>query len=584
MKSYGKLSFFPDQKLWKIEADPHVMIRLKNFFPRVNKSEYEQVTLHHNQEVCRDIEWFLFRYPLEADASTLKALKMGADGHRQMQTDLELVMTQNFRPREFLLAKPLRDYQARSVEIYLRTRALLVADQLGLGKTVTAIGSLSREETLPTLVVCQTHLTRQWTRFLAEFLPMSKSHVIKTGRPYTLPTADVYIITYHKLAGWADILAGQMRSIIFDEVQELRHSGTGKYRAAQAIRSKADFSMGLSATPIYNYGGEMFNVMEVLNPGKLGARDEFNREWCSSFGDKYVIKNPKAFGAYLRDNFLMLRHTRKQVGMELPAIERVVQTIPYSADALEQIKNLATELAHIVLKGTFEQSGQAAREFDMRLRQATGIAKSAYVAEFVRMLVEDGEQVLLLGCHRDVYDVWLDRFKQARIPAVMYTGTESPKQKDDSLNSFAHGFAKVLIMSLRSGSGVDGIQVKCRTCVFGELDWSPGVHEQCIGRLNRDGTAGGVTSFFLVADGGSDPVVAEVLGLKTAQLKGTIDPQNTESVVEKQTDMARVKRMATEYLERHKSEKEYVALEAEGGATTFSVIDGEKPPRLRNPE
>jgi hypothetical protein len=48
--------------------------------------------------------------------------------------------------------------------------------------------------------------------------------------------------------------------------------------------------------------------------------------------------------------------------------------------------------------------------------------------------------------------------------------------------------------------------------------------------------------------------------------------------------MARVKRMATEYLERHKSEKEYVALEAEGGATTFSVIDGEKPPRLRNPE
>lgn len=575
MKTYGKLEYVNGshgiKTLWRIEAQPHVLIRLKHFFPRVNKHEFGSVTIEHNDEVCRDIEWFMMRFPLDADEITMVILRRGSESHRNMQRDLELFLTADFKPREFALSKPLRDYQARTVEIYLKTGALLVADQLGLGKTVTAIGSLTQPGTLPALVVCQTHLVRQWRRFLAEFMPLRSTHIIKIGRPYPLPQSEVYIITYHKLSGWADVLMGKMRSLICDEVQELRHSGTGKYRAAQAIRSGCSYAMGLSATPIYNYGGEMFNVMEVINPGKLGACEEFNREWCSSSGGKQIVKDPRAFGSYLRDNFLMLRHTRKEVGRELPSLERIVQTIPYSPEALDEIKNVATELAHMVLKGSFEESGQAAREFDMKLRQATGIAKAVYVAEFVKMLVEDGEQVLLFGWHRDVYDIWNERFKTARLTSVMYTGTESPKRKDDALNAFRHGWAKIMMMSLRSGSGVDGIQVNCRTCVFGELDWSPGVHEQCIGRLNRDGQLGGITSFFLVADGGSDPVVAEVLGLKTAQVKGMVDPQSRENVLEKQSDMKRVKKMASEYLSRHESDKEYVD---GAGQRSFQVIEG----------
>src|SRR5579884_3848269 len=42
-------------------------------------------------------------------------------------------------------------------------------------------------------------------------------------------------------------------------------------------------------------------------------------------------------------------------------------------------------------------------------------------------------------------------------------------------------------MSLRSGAGLDGLQEDCTVGVFGELDWSPEQHRQCIGRLDRDG-------------------------------------------------------------------------------------------------
>src|SRR5690606_41175610 len=83
--------------------------------------------------------------------------------------------------------------------------------------------------------------------------------------PYTTLFRSVIISNYHKLAGWADVLAGKVRSVVFDEVQELRIPGTGKYYAARHIAGQADFRLGLSATPIYNYGGEIDRKSTRLN-------------------------------------------------------------------------------------------------------------------------------------------------------------------------------------------------------------------------------------------------------------------------------------------------------------------------------
>ena len=97
---------------------------------------------------------------------------------------------------------------------------------------------------------------------------------------------------------------------------------------------------------------------------------------------------------------------------------------------------------------------------------------------------------------------------------ALYTGSETPKEKEQSKEAFVAGEATVLIISLRSGAGLDGLQSVASTVVFGELDWSPGVHEQCIGRVFRDGQESPVMAYFLLAEEGSDPVVADVLGIK----------------------------------------------------------------------
>ncbi len=573
--TYGtvRLQSSGSREVWVIECEPQVRMRLKRVFSRIEQRTRGELELANTIENCRELQWFLDRYPMDVDPVGL--LVRRAEDHKAQSARIRAVIDGKYTPPEFDLAIPLRDYQKVPPTIVLEHGALLLADPLGLGKTAQGLAMFVDPRTLPALVVTMTHLTGQWERELKKFAPQLRTHVIRTGRPYSIEGfmarrrklslavsepeqtsifsqfPDVLIVNYHKLAGWRDTLAGVVNAVIFDECQELRHDTSARYGAAAHIRSGAKFCIGLTATPIYNYGSEMFNVMDIIKPDCLGDRNEFVREWCTqSYGQRQAkVTDPRAFGSYLRDAGLMLRRTRADVGRELPPVIR--QTIEVEADteALWRVENAATELARIILERGEQYRGQkmqASEELSNLVRQATGIAKAPFVADFVRFLVESSDEpVLLAGWHRAVYDIWRERLND--LNPVMYTGSESPTQKEAAVQKFLAGESKVMLISLRSGAGLDGLQKACRTIVVGELDWSPGVHRQLIGRLHRDdGHEDGVNVYFLVANHGSDPIVVDVLGLKQEQQQGIEDPN--AALVEEQQDDDRIQRLARLYL------------------------------------
>ena len=573
-KVYGTVSRIRngDNWEWVIDCQPHVRLRLKRLFWRLGK-QFGIIKVKDTEEVCKDLLWFLERYTMEISDADQEYLLARSSAYDDRVESYDMVLTGSIKPRHFEMAIPLREYQAVATELLLRSGGLLVVDDLGLGKTAIGIASLSDPRLRPSLVVVPTHLQMQWKQEFEKFLPGIKTHIIKKGTPYDVTTngnrrrkgneqkelffdakswPDVLITTYYKLAGWADTLAPIINSIIFDECQDLRRAESNKAAAARHLGGNVDFRLGLSATPIYNYGGEFFNVLSVINPEALGTRVEFIREWCShegmnGRGDKVLINDPKIFGAYLREAGLMIRRTRKDVGRELPDVSRIPHHVDADTKALETLDDSVAELARIILwqGGNPLKKGQAARDLDWRLRQATGIAKAPFVADFVRMVIESGESVLLFGWHREVYSIWTDRLKEHN--PVLYTGTESPVQKERAKQAFISGDTKLMIMSLRSGSGVDGLQEACRTTVFGELDWSPGVHEQCIGRVYRDGQSDPVMAYFLISAEGSDPVIADTLRLKKGQIEGVRDPE-APLAQKLQIDPDHIKKLAKHYL------------------------------------
>lgn len=548
---------------WEIDAQAHALIRLKRLFGRAAR-EHGKVRLKNTEEVCRDLVWFCQRFPLEVTPRDVMEGRARAFDERAQS--VEDLLSGKIDPRPFELAIPARTYQRVAADMAMRSGGLLIADEVGIGKTVTAICTLTDPATRPALVVTLAHLPRQWERELHRFAPDLKVHVVRKGTPYdvtrrrrtpkgqlsliTPDFPDVLIMNYHKLAGWADALAPKIRSVIFDEVQELRRRESNKYKAAQHFARHAGLRIGLSATPIYNLGGEMWSVLDVLCPGSLGTWTEFIREWCGGMSNqgKAKVQNPKAFGLALREQGLMIRRTRTDVGRELPELTKVIHHVEADTKALDDVADAAAELAKIILAqgGMGITKMRASEELDWRLRQATGISKAPYIAEFVRMLVDNGEKVVLYAWHREVHS--LLRTRLASCSPVFYTGTESAAGKERSLHAFTQGDANVLIISLRSGAGLDGLQGYCRTIVFGELDWSPGIHEQCIGRVHRDGQGEPCVAYFLLSDTGSDPVVADALGLKKAQAEGVQDPNG--ALVEKLAAKTDVKKLAAAYLEQ----------------------------------
>lgn len=550
MKTHGSINYNAGK--WEIECPPHIRLRLKSLFPRLDKSQYGTMTVADTEEACADLNWFMQRYPMRMDDAHRDHLTRRSDNHARVLLEVDEIVSGTYVPREVQLApgESLRPYQAQAVALLMKRKGLLCADPVGLGKTLVGIGAMAEAGTLPAMVCCQPHLMKQWRDQIKRFLPNLSTHTIKGRSPYLLPHADVLIMSYSRVMGWGDFLPGRVKMCVFDEIQELRSSDSHKYAAAKAIADQADYRLGLSGTPLVNYAGDIFNVLQVTSPGSLGTFDEFKREWCRYWGANYILDDPTAFGEYLRESGLMIRRTRKEVGRELPQGEPIVIPVDHDEGELAKIDQVATELAHRILSGTnlFTDRGEAAREFDMRMRQATGIAKAPAAAAFVRMLVESGEKVLLGAWHREVWQIIAEHLKDLKV--YFYTGTESVTQKDKAKEAMISGDGQVLCISLQSGVGLDGLQGHVNTVVIAELAWNSATHDQIIGRVKRDGMGESAQAFFLVSDAGSDPTIANIVGLKRDQGTRMLDPNALQLEVVDEAGHGRVAQLARDYLER----------------------------------
>lgn len=526
--TFGTLKF-KDGRWIAADLPGHVSIRFKGMFRQIEQGRRPPFVLADRPDMAADLEWFMARYPLRMDPSAAERLRVGVDAWRQGKARLEALKRPDWTPplvSGFREGEAPMPYQVRAAEILRTTGRLLLLDDVGLGKTVSALAALSDGWGLPAAVVVQPHLSSQWVaKYIHRFTHL-RAHEVSTTKVHDLPPADVYLFRYSNIAAWADYAATlACKTVIFDEVQELRHgASTAKGLGARAFVDVADHRLGLTATPIYNYGSEIWNVVELIEPGALGTWNEFVVNWCRMHGTHWIVSDPVALGAYLQDEGIALRRTSAdaEVASTLPPLSKAVIEVEWDDRAVEDDRETMRRLAQQVLTGHFMARGQAARELDLLMRQQTGIAKARSVAAYVRMLVEAGEPVVVAGWHREVYDIWNKALADLR--PVMFTGSETAAAKARAVKAFLSGESDVMLMSLRSGAGLDGLQARAAHVVFGELDWSPQVHVQVTGRLHRTGQRRPVTAHYLHVDNGSDPVLVEMLGLKASQSDGILNP------------------------------------------------------------
>ena len=118
-----------------------------------------------------------------------------------------------------------------------------------------------------------------------------------------------------------DISRLKIRTVICDEVQHLRSKTTQKYTAIKKIAGLdiVNYRIGLSGTPIYNHGSEIWPIVDILKPGFLGSFKEFCEYFCymNEKGRAIVLENKRESLRHELQKHIMLRRKKSDVLKEL---------------------------------------------------------------------------------------------------------------------------------------------------------------------------------------------------------------------------------------------------------------------------
>jgi hypothetical protein len=187
----------------------------------------------------------------------------------------------------------LRPYQERGYAWlnFLRQWGLgaCLADDMGLGKTIQTLVLVEREraegEDRPVLLVCPTSVLANWEHEAARFtpaLPITSHHGAERAKGYEFmqrAQAHGLVLTSYALLhrDVEDLSAVQWAGVVLDEAQNIKNPDTKQSGAVRSLVS--DYRIALTGTPVENHVGDLWAIMDFLNPGLLGTRELFKRSF-----------------------------------------------------------------------------------------------------------------------------------------------------------------------------------------------------------------------------------------------------------------------------------------------------------------
>lgn len=440
--------------------------------------------------------------------------------------------------------KELWPFQIADVEYALRRQHTLVADQPGLGKTPVAICYANEIGAKRVLVICPANIRLQWCKRIREWSTMRWPYVvypILSGRNGVHPEAQWTVVSYDlartEIIGKA-LAKGKYDLVILDEAHYLKTIDSGRTHAIfgdletgwcrrpvregndivdyeklfPALANRCGSILALTGTPLPNRPREAYTLARNLNWDCIDwmSEDKFSERFNPSMRVEVVNQTTGRVSFYtdertgrhaelqnrLRAN-IMTRHLKREVmpQLKLPMLDIILmeETGPVK-QALKAESLLDIDLEHLDIDNV-EILGHIAV-----VRRMMGIALAPQVAEYTAMVLDGGEEkVVLFGWHIQVLDMLQERL--AKYGVIRIDGSVAPAKKQSLVDLYIKDRSKrVLLGNMQSvGTGTDGLQDVASHAIFGECSWVPGDNEQCIDRLDRGLQAQTVQADFLVA-------------------------------------------------------------------------------------
>ena len=458
-----------------------------------------------------------------------------------------------------------RDYQIEAIRFLIAQGPFgaLLADEMGIGKGHSATRA-ARAFKEKTLIVCPSHVRGVWSRFDPKFkkttpqtladqtlhpgelqkwwpkvgivclpegvnayTPLIKPRdngaegsqyfrpKARSGRHPSIDMAAMAVVIHFDiLYAWVDaLIAWGFRTLIVDECQAAQSAKTRRSVALARLAEHASVRIGLSGTPMANRPADLWNILNILSPGRMGGFFNYGLAFCN--GHKEEVAKDKVVWDFKgasqteelakRLQYCMLRRTKREVALQLPPKTRVVIDVDVQAKHRTAVTS------------TIAGSKRAMREC-LNLA-ANGKLPSAL--DIIQGHAEADHRVVAFTIRRSIAEYVANAMALRGTPSAVITGKVSERNRERIVRGASELPSHVLAATIDStGTGID--LTYADVAVFIELSWEPWKLAQAEARLDRSGQRRPVLIQYIVARGTGDEIVMSVVLSKLDTIEAAV--------------------------------------------------------------
>ena len=231
----------------------------------------------------------------------------------------------------------LLPYQPEAVDAMCNRGKMLVAYDLGLGKTVLTIAALEqlmdngsiRE---PGIIICLSSLKYQWADQIRKFTDGTSTPLVIDGTPkqreaqyiealdWGHSLVDYVIINYEQVVNdWEYVRQLPTGFIVCDEATAIKSFRSKRSKYVKKLKS--DYKFALTGTPVENgKPEELYSIMQFVDPSLLGRFDLFDQTFIvrNRFGGVERYRNLPILNKTLMEACVRKRQTDEDVAPYLP--------------------------------------------------------------------------------------------------------------------------------------------------------------------------------------------------------------------------------------------------------------------------
>jgi len=437
----------------------------------------------------------------------------------------EVEIDVDFNPYNFILSKTdkkLYQHQETGIKFLLTRNGCILADDMGLGKSIQSIIAALESGAKKILIVCPSSVKVNWKREINVFcddVAIVNSKNWQTAQ-FTIINFDI-LKNFHTLTDEKDtesdkIIHRELANanfdlLIVDEAHNLKNkkSKRGEIIADLAVNYGINKTWLLTGTPVANRPMDFFNLLKIIKSPIAENWHYFANRYCDAKKFYKTLKNGTKKQIWLTDGASnleelaartknsILRRLKTEV-LDMP--DKIVSPIYHelSDSGWKEYEELWD--AYLEKRRKEKKKGTIQRDLVELglLRKFIAMQAIPETIEMAENAIEMGQKVIIFTTFTDELNELKNHFGKL---CVTHNGPMKERDKQNSVDSFQNNpNIKVFIGNIKS-AGVGITLTEGTLVIFNSFDWVTGNNEQAEDRAFRIGQKKNVIVYYQLFEG-----------------------------------------------------------------------------------